>query len=199
MNETLPPFLQTIRSMGHEVFTSGDFNLNFIAIRFGDASAESFDDWITCWYKRDGQWHTHWWRATTDPGSYWMDNPMNVKGTAQVVPDQYRGLWKVGRHKTYKAFEQAGQVKVYRHQPGKERTSPPIDIGDFHINGHAADTDPWDTVDPNRTSVGRWSAGCQVWADSAGFREAIGLAEESIRRGYPNSFTYTLVKESDVL
>lgn len=199
---SLPTFLRNVERLGYKVFTSGQYNLNLIGVRSSATDAGKFDDWITCWYKNENdQWVSHWWAATTDPGDYWLENPMNVDGTAIMVPGQYRGLWKVGQHKGYKAFQQAGSVSVYRDDTRDRRlhTSGPIDSGFFGINGHASDSDPWDSSDRIRQEVGRWSAGCQVWADSAGFREAVELAEKSIQIGFSNSFTYTLVQESDVL
>jgi hypothetical protein len=63
-----------------------------------------------------------------------------------------------------------------------------IDTGFFGINIHKA----------GRASVqvDKWSAGCQVFAKSADFAEFMDLTEEAEKR-YGNSFTYTLLLETD--
>ena len=35
--------------------------------------------------------------STTDPGTYYREDPMNVRGTAVMQPEQYRGVYKIGR------------------------------------------------------------------------------------------------------
>jgi hypothetical protein len=196
----LPPFLQAVREQGHRVFDSGPYNINLIGIRRIGSHAGLFDDFITCWYLDSaGAWTSHWWPATTDPGLYWLQNPGNVKGTAVMVEGQYPKLWKIGLHKGYKAFQQIGPVRVFRDRNQDDVLDlDPVseDSGLFGINGHASDSNPWDTSDKSREGkeVGEWSAGCQVWANSAHFRHAIQLAEQSAAL-YGNSFTYTLVSD----
>lgn len=208
----LPLFLQRVADLGHKVFAKGVMNLNIVAVRCNYAAAGTFDDWITFWYKDTSEnWVGHWWEGTTDPGLYWLGQPngSNPKGTAIVKPGQYPGLWKVGLHhkhdpaKAYKAFEQTGVVTVYRDRnrdavldldPRSEES------GVYGINMHASDSNPWDGTDADRTleAVGAWSAGCTVFARSSAFRQAVQLAEQSTALGHGSTFTYTLVRASDV-
>jgi hypothetical protein len=201
----LPLFLQRVQERGYTVFTHGEYNLNFVGVRANTARAGKFDDWITCWYKdSSGSWNAHWWAATTDPGVYWLENPTKRAGTAIMMEGQHAGLWKIGTHKGYKAFQQASKVKVYRDNTKDDVLDINPDSfqeGIYGINGHASDSNPWDSVDKERAgqNVGKWSAGCQVWASSAGFRQAVQLAEQSAALGkYGSKFTYTLVKESEI-
>lgn len=199
-----PPLLQRVEKLGHRIFTEGSYNINFIGVRTEAKDAGKFDDWLTMWYRdTDGSWQSHWWPATTDPGLYWLHNPMRTEGTAIVVPGQYPKLWKIGAHKGYKAFQQVGNVKVYRDRDRDDELdfSPEsIQEGMFYINGHASDPNPWDKHDKSREGgdVNKWSAGCQVFANSADFRLAIRLAEQSMGLGFGNTLTYTLVEERDV-
>ena len=200
----LPPLLERVRRIGHTVFTRGSYNLNLIGIRRNVHADGYFTDWLTAHYRdSDGEWTSHWWTGTTDPGLYWLRKPMNVNGTAIVVPGQYPGLWKVGTHKGYKAFQQVGEVAVYRdndRDADLDMDPATIERGHFGINGHASDGDPWDKYDRERTGdlVGQWSAGCQVWASSAAFRHAIRLAEQSAAAGFGSTLTYTLVTDDEL-
>jgi hypothetical protein len=45
--------------------------------------------------------------------------------------------------------------------------------------------------------VDKWSAGCQVLADSADFSNLIYLCKVAEKR-YGNSFTYTLIESKDI-
>jgi hypothetical protein len=183
--------------LGYKVFTHGQYNLNLIGVRSSNPKPETADDWITCWYKDSNDcWQSHWWKASTDPSQYWLKHPMRVEGTAVVVEGQYPGLWRVGTHKGYKAFQQVGKVKVYRDGDlDNELDFDPetIQEGLFYINGHAMESDPWDEHDIERDALGKWTAGCQVWANPPEFRQAITLAEQSKALGFGNTVTYTLV------
>jgi hypothetical protein len=210
--ETLPPFLQRVKALGHRVFTSGTLNVNFIAVRCNYSKAGTFDDWISCHYRNsDGAWQSHWWPGTTDPGLYWLEGASggNPRGTAIMKPGQYPGLWKIGLHhksdpaKAYKAFEQTGVVTVYRDRnkdavldldPRTEES------GVLGINLHSSDSNPWDPNDKDRTQedVGAYSAGCIVFARSSDFRHAVTLGEQSTVLGHGSTFTCTLVRASDV-
>lgn len=175
--------------------------LNIIGVRSPNRVAGRFDDAIhLCVYGDDGNlWHAvH--AATLDPGTHYSErgNLLNPHGVARVVAGWYPGLWRVGTHRGYKAFQQAGPVTVARENDGDHihgnDPTPVVQTGMFGINGHASTSDPW-SRDVVRQDVGRWSAGCQVWQDSAEFRAAIGLAEAHIARGYGNSFGYALLED----
>ena len=197
----LPPVLAHIQSLGHEVFTSGDYNLNLFGIRSSDYSSGEFNDLMGCAYKADGQWIVAYWVATTDPGTYYRENPMNVNGTAILVPGQYRSAWKIGKHRgSYDALVQIAPVKVYRDNNldsildhvGEE-------AGLYGINLHASSSQPYDEGRDRDASeeVSRWSAGCQVHATVTGFREMMKLANKQIAEHptWAQKFTYTLVDQ----
>ena len=84
-----PEILDYAESLGYKVFESGAYNVNIIGVRSTDHTANSFDDVIHCVYKdEDDQWVHKSWACTTEPGSYWLENPTNVNGTAILVPGQ---------------------------------------------------------------------------------------------------------------
>lgn len=168
----LPAILQRVENAGHAVFTRGTFNLNIVVVRTKGRKAGSFDDWLYIVYRDAFGWCVRRWQVTADPGAYYSENPLNRKGTARIAAGQYRGAWKVGKHKGYPALEQHRPVKVHRDNNRDNMLDDGvIDEGVFKVNVHASDLDPFDASDRNRKSVGRWSAGCVVFRSSYEYRE----------------------------
>lgn len=53
------------------------------------------------------------WLATVDPGQYYWENPMNLKGCADIKAWQFQS-WSVGDHKGQHALVQSNNITVYR-------------------------------------------------------------------------------------
>lgn len=185
-----------LKRKGYKFFQSDvkPYNLNIVGIRTNTTVPDKFDDFITVMWKYRGNWNFIVYEATTDPGLYWLLHPMNPLGTAVVKPGQYPGCYKVGKHRDYKALEQKGNITVIRdyiidgkidYDSGREET------GDFSINMHRA------MLNGRSVNVNKWSAGCQVFASSAEFSQFITMCEQAAAH-WGNSFTYTLLKESDL-
>ena len=98
------------------------------------------------------------WEATTEPGYYYTDNPMNPNGAARIAFGQYKA-WQVGIHgnsEPHEALIQVGLVRVHRdYNRDMMRTGDAIDEGLFGINQHHGYNHP---VDDIHTA----SAGCLV-------------------------------------
>ncbi|WHI45036.1 hypothetical protein [Microbulbifer sp. VAAF005] len=179
---------------GYRFFDEGDFNLNLIGIRSSDRDANSFNDRFAVAWRFQGMPHCLSFSATTDPGNFWRENPLNVNGTAILVPGQYPGLWQLGLHQgKYRALVQRKSARVYRdnNQDSIINIDSPIDDGLFGINCHRANA----TQKSRR--VDRWSAGCQVLADPFDFALLISLCDVAAEK-WGTSFTYTLLEEKDL-
>ena len=183
-----PKLIQVIEEMGYKVFTDGQINI--IGVRSNNPVANKFDDEIHLIWVEDGKWQQFSSPATTDPGKFYLENPMRVEGTAILVPDQYSVYkWDLHRGK-YKALcQRAGVVKVIRD----DNEDDILDwgngegiAGNYGINIHHAGT--------NSTQVDKWSAGCQVFARLSDWDEAVAIWE----RSKAELFTYTLITEDDV-
>lgn len=172
------------------------FELNIAGVRNNNATPNSFDDAIHVFYKReDGGWLINSFRATTDPGTYWLKKLMNPAGTAILKPGQYKDSHRIGIHRSkYQALVQQNPVTVWRDanknnvldfNKGREET------GIFGINIHRAHA-LGVTIDVNDNS-----AGCQVLADIKDFNLLMQLAGRH-KKLYGNSFTYTLITERDL-
>jgi hypothetical protein len=94
--------------------------------------------------------------ATTEPGWYYRNNPMNDGGAAQLAFGQYLDAWRIGDHHGQDALVQCSILKVFRDKnEDGSRKGDAVDIGDdFGLNQHTTSNSP--------DNVGRWSAGCLV-------------------------------------
>ena len=182
-------------------FFKGVYNLNIIGVRSKESVRQSnkFDDAIiVCWgidSERTGIPNKLIFAAATDPGIKSLKAPMNAKGTAILVPGQYRGSHKLGLHQgKYEALVQCAPVKVYRDANKDsildvdKRT---IDTGMFGINIHKAGL--------ASTIVDGWSAGCQVVAIEKDYAIFMDLCRKQKLAGYGDKFTYTLLEEKDLI
>ena len=197
------PILARVESLGFAVFTDGDWNLNIIGIRKRlESYVDRFDDALHCIYKEKGRWVDRWWPITTDPGLHYLmsaDKQLNPAGTAVLIPDQYRGVYKIDKHgkSRYDALcQRNGTVSVWRDDNHDEVVDyeGSESSGYFGINIHASSSSPYRK---NRVAnrVGVWSAGCQVFQDTQHFREFMKICnKQRSERGW-DSFTYTLMDE----
>jgi hypothetical protein len=194
---TISAIQQLFNEKGYAFFEKGEYNLNIIGIRNPNLQANSFDDTMVVIYKVNKEWVVKVYPITTDAGTYWLENPMNVKGTAILVPDQYRGVYGLRLHlNKYEALCQTwGNVRTYRDNDKDqilEMDDNTITTGMYGINIHRSN--------PRSESsrVDKWSAGCQVFKKVANFNEFMDICRKA-RDIWGNKFTYTLIKEEDIL
>ena len=172
-------------------------NLNIIGVRRDNQGTNTFDDFLLVMYREEELMISERYQITTDPGKYWLQNPINPKGTAVLVLGQYRSTWQLGKHQgKYEALVQRKQVKVYRDNSKDEiidynNISTEIDEGYFGINIHRSN--PYD----QSYAVNKWSAGCQVFKKIDDYNKFIDLCKKSSKI-YGNAFTYTLIDEKDL-
>lgn len=190
----LPPynFLSLMERHCYKVYFEEEYkpyNLNIVGYRNRFGRPNYFDDTIAVYYQQDDEWIAHFFEATTRPGFPSLLNPVNEKGAAILVPDQYRGSYMLGLHKKrYEALVQREAVKVYRDNNKNlmydldQRT---IETGFFGINIHRASL--FSKV------VGLSSAGCQVIKNLVDYQEFISLCHKA-SDFWGNNFTYTLVE-----
>ena len=185
--------ISVMKNKGYQLFDDAKgHDLNIVGIRTASTEEEKFNDWLTVFYIFDAVWNYFAFPATTDPGLFYRKNPINVKGTAIVVPGQYRGVYKVGRHRGYKALQQQKPITVFRdsNRDAKLDTMGSKETGGFGINIHRANAHRPSTV------VGKWSAGCRVLQDPDHFQFLLTLCERG-KEKFGNSFSYTLLEEND--
>ena len=192
---------ESVERKGYKYFENGDYNVNIIGIRnsaFANKVTNRFDDTMTLAYKINGEWQYHEFDCTTDPGTHYMDSPIvESKGTAILVPGQYRGSHKIRKHQgRYEALGQQRKVKVYRDNNRDDiynMNTENIDEGLFGINIHRATK----YAGKKSTQVDKWSAGCQVIADNDDWTKFMKIMRKA-RDTWSNNFTYTLIESKDV-
>ena len=169
------------------------YQLNIVGVRNNTATPNKFDDILYAFWKDDkDKWEGAFYTITTDPGTFWLKNPMNKLGAAILKNGQYIDAYKIGLHRgEYKALIEQKPVTVIRDYDrnavldfnnGKQET------GNFGINIHRAGSKG------TTINVDKWSAGCQVFENAEDFAKFLVLAEKHSGL-YGNNFTYTLVDE----
>ena len=193
---------KTLQSKGYAFFgleNKSAYNVNIIGIRSDQDIFNKFDDALLVIYRdKKKNWEVRSYSITTDPGKIWMEKPMNSKGCAILVPDQYRGVYKIDGHgKTrYTALcQRLGKVKVFRDANKDhvhDRDAGTITEGNYGINIHRSRK--YGEAD----EVDQYSAGCQVFKNTDDFNDFMKLIQKSADR-FGNAFTYTLISEGDLL
>ena len=198
MSYTREQIEAAVKSKGYVWFAdeaNKGFDVNIVGVRnteTGKKVTNVFDDNLTISYKENGQWKFHSWLATTDPGTKGILETTNKSGIARLVEGQYRGSHTIRLHQgKYEALGQAKNVKVYRDaNKDLNYDENKIQEGLFGINIHKAGADS--------TYVENWSEGCTVFKRSADFEEFMKICRKS-RDIHGNSFTYTVIKSSDII
>lgn len=127
------------------------------------------------------------WSATTEPGRWYTNKPMNRNGAARIAFGQYKA-WAVGQHgnsEPHEALVQVGEVIVYRDR-NKDglRTGDNLDRGLFGINQH------WG-YDLPLNNIGLASAGCLVGRTRQGHREFMNIIKSDPRYRSDRQFIFT--------
>ena len=188
-------YRKILENKGYKFFDNElPYNINIIGVRNMDGRVNKFDDMILVIYHDSyKRWVVDSYQATTDPGLYWLKKPMKVTGTAILVPNQYRGAYKIDKHAgKYEALCQRGAgVTVWRDndRDSKHDMKGETESGWYGINIHKAGKDS--------SLVNKWSAGCQVFKNASDFSQFMATANESAKR-LGNSFTYTLIESTDL-
>lgn len=194
MRRNLRTILTVFRSRGYEIRTR-PFELNIVGIRSDAVNANRFDDWLVVMFKNDrGRWQYHEFPATTDPGTYYLHNPIatinsqGLKGTAILAQGQW-DVYKIAKHRRqYDALcQRRGKVTVvrdYNRDSLLDFNNGIPDTGNFGINIHRPSG--------NDDSVDRDSAGCTVLARRSDFDTVMNMARHH-RDLYGNAFMYTLI------
>lgn len=201
LQNKLPSFSDLYKAMkksNYEIFENDkkEYNLNIVGFRSGDQTPNTFNDRFYMFWKYKGCWNNYSMDITTDPGLYYLENPINVNGTAILKAGQYPKCWEFGLHQgKYEALCQVGFMTVIRDADrnsafdfnGKEDTNR-----NFGINFHRATRH----VGKESKQVDKWSAGCQVVPSYDEYMIAMRIVKESKKIWGPR-FTYTLLDENN--
>ena len=186
------PIQTVLQKKGYRIFLR-PFELNIVGVRSDSTRPNTFDDTIYVFFNNsEGKLIEHRFQATTDPGTYWLKNPMNPQGTAILKEGQYINTYGLGLHRgKYMALVQKRPVTVLRDYDRNavlDFLNGTPDTGLFGINIHRASESGTTKV------VEHYSAGCQVFANATDYLLFMTLCERH-KQLYGNQFTYTLIDE----
>jgi len=183
------------KSLGHEILDR-PFELNIWGFRSVETQPNRFDDEMHVFFNINEagglpQWKSFVFPCTTDPSTYWLQNPMRPQGTAILKEGQYKGVYAIDLHRgKYKALCQRNGEVTVRRDSNKDNflnfDSSYEESGLLGINIHRASSNGV------TKTIDKHSAGCQVLQNVEHFKLLMELAELH-RNRYGNSFSYTLV------
>ncbi|MBS1635831.1 MAG: hypothetical protein JST26_07890 [Bacteroidetes bacterium] len=179
-----------LRHKGYKIFDR-PYELNIVGLRSKSTIPNRFDDEIHVFYKVSTlNWHYHVFKATTDPGTFWLRQPMQPQGTAILAEGQYIDTYQLDLHRgKYLALVQRKMVTVirdYNRDAILDFKNGTKTTGYYGINIHRANqTGTTKSVDKN-------SAGCQVFENASDFALFIRLCQKH-KSLYGNHFTYSLI------
>lgn len=183
--------VKSILSEKGYVIYSRPFELNIVGVRSKNTNSNRFDDEIHVFYRVSLlKWNYHVYKVTTDPGTFWLKNPMQPQGTAILAQGQYINAYEIGLHKgQYKALVQRKPITILRDYDRNailDFNNGTKVVGQFGINIHRAMSQGTTKV------IDKFSAGCQVFQNASDFAEFMSLCENH-RKLYGNQFTYSLI------
>lgn len=179
-----------LKEFGFTLYTK-PYQLNIVGLRSKSVNSNSFDDEIHVFYtKQDGKWNYHIFPATTDPGTFWLNNPAYPQGTAILAQGQNLNAYAVGYHRgKYEALVQVKPVTVVRDYDRDailDFNNGTQETGNFGINIHRAESSG------STQYIDQYSAGCQVFKDANDFYAFMQLCKLHAKL-YGNLFSYTLI------
>jgi len=171
-------------------YTGIPANYWLLGVRSNEDKANTFDDKI---YLFKGSEFIEVTSATTNPGTPTLKQfeKVNKKGAAVLKAEQwYYDVWKYGKHngKVDALLQLGAPVQVYR-DTDKDNQSEELgvlDTGYFGINFHP---NTYDLTKPVGSSIGWWSAGCQVVNNPTKYKNIISLLKSQ------KNVTYCLINE----
>lgn len=194
---TIKEVISTVEARGYQL-DKRPYKLNLVGIRnLANTQPNEFQDKIAYFFFDEyGNVLGNVARGTTSPSVYFLQNPMNLEGTAILQQGQYVNAYSIGLHKgKYQALVQVRPVTVIRDSDRNSYLDFFADTqtGLYGINIHKA------TIGKsNEAIIGQDSAGCQVFMNESDFNDMMRMAYKS-RDLYGNTFSYTLIDERNIL
>lgn len=179
-----------MRHKGYKIFDR-PYELNIVGLRSKSTIPNRFDDEIHVFYKVSAlNWHYHVFKATTDPGTYWLRQPMQPQGTAILAQGQYIDAYQLDYHQgKYLALCQRKKVNLIRDY----NRDAILDFNNGRISAELAGVNIHRANQTGTTkSVDKNSAGCQVFENASDFALFIKLCQKQ-KSLYGNHFTYSLI------
>ena len=161
-----------------------------LGVRSNEDAPNSFDDKFYLFKGEEFVWVTS---GTTNAGTPTLKQfeKVNKDGAAILKADTwYYNVWKYGKHngKVDALLQLGATVQVYRDIDKDEKSEEQgkLESGYFGINFHP---NTYDLTKPSGSSIGWWSAGCQVVNNVTKYKEFIKLCKPQ------KNVSYCLIQE----
>lgn len=161
-----------------------------LGVRSNEDAPNSFDDKFYLFKGEEFIWVTS---GTTNPGTPTLKQfeKVNKDGAALLKANTwYYNVWKYGKHngKVDALLQLGAAVQVYRDLDKDENSEQQgkLESGYFGINFHP---NTYDLTKPSGSSIGWWSAGCQVVNNVTKYKEFIKLCKPQ------KNVSYCLIQE----
>ena len=161
-----------------------------LGVRSNEDAPNSFDDKFYLFKGEEFIWVTS---GTTNAGTPTLKQfeKVNKDGAAILKADTwYYNVWKYGKHngKVDALLHLGAAVQVYRDIDKDEKSEEQgkLESGYFGINFHP---NTYDLTKPSGSSIGWWSAGCQVVNNVTKYKEFIKLCKPQ------KNVSYCLIQE----
>ena len=223
MNHSVSSIINVMTKFKYPIYSNDTFNynLNIVGVRNSNVSANTFNDILYVFYRYGGKWIIHDYVVTLDPGTIYRKKPVNVNGTAAIMPGYYKGMWKVGKHKgKYPALVQANPCTVVRDNNKDailDLIIPPFvaksefkekgitTVKYYNAQGETVFTTETGMFGINCHKSGKgitnivdyYSAGCVVFSDNTVFELEFMNMCNIAASIYGNSFSFCLINDSD--
>lgn len=193
LNVTYKQLESAMRTKGYVWFT-GPYDMNLIGVRNLDNRKDDFNDTLCLAYK-DGNGYERIFcmPCTTDPGHYYLKNPLVSKGTAILTEGQHRGSHQLGIHKGYTALVQRIPLTVHRDANLDARLDfSKTEKGMFGINIHRA------IQNSIAKTIGKFSAGCTVVQSPEDFAYLVSMIKRQKFQIGTDTVSYTIIREENI-
>lgn len=170
----------------------GRINICGVRSDQGKVVTDKFDDLIIVTYKdSDKKGYIKQFPGTTDPGLYFIEKPMNPRGTIRMIPGFYENAYIPGLHFDYRALRQHSKIKFWLdNDKDKEYDEGNIIDEICGANIHHGFNSP---------RIGNNSAGCQVVWMTRDFNKLMFLVDCNIQNGHGELFHYGLFDEVEAI
>jgi len=172
---------------------------NIVGIRNADKSSDIFIDRIWVWWNERGKEVSHFYTATTRPGFWYLEHPINNDGTGILVPGHYPNCWGLGMHRKQQFAlcqkDGNGNMKAYRDKNLNNTIDcnpSTIQDGQFGCDGHHAGMDDGE-------NIGHYSAMCQVWRFHKAHEDLMAEFDRMSKAYHYKYFSYTLLLQEDFI
>lgn len=173
------------------------YDLNLFGIRNPNPKPDAWDDTIGIAFRdRNGYGRVAVWPGTTDPGLYYLQNPLTSSGCIIVDFGHHPKCYRRGLHRGYKALKQVAPMR-YLFDVNKDGV---LDWNTSKRETSLRATNMHRGLENSIVAtVGKFSAGCQVVQHPNDFAYLLSIVDLQAAWIGSDLLSYTVFNEADVL